>query len=75
MTKKVTLPWYLGTEYQCRICSSMFFSAKSLVDHVSDVHNNLDMADYVEMYGELETKAAFLHCKICWLLNITMRVP
>ena len=64
-TKKVALPWYLGTEYQCRICSSMFFSAKSLRTHVSDMHDSLDMDDYVEMHGELETKAVFLRCTIC----------
>ena len=64
-TKKVTLPWYLGTEYQCRICSSMLFSAKKLREHVSGMHDDLDMDDYVEMHGDLETKAVFLRCKIC----------
>ena len=64
-TKKVRLPWYLGTEYQCRICNSLFFSAKSLSEHVSDMHDGLDMYDYMEMHGELETKAMFVRCRIC----------
>ena len=64
-TKKVTLPWYFGTEYQCRICNSLFFSAKSLSEHVSDMHDGLDMYDYMEMHGELETKAMFVRCRIC----------
>ena len=64
-TKKITLPWYLGTEYQCRICGDMFFSPKSLREHVTNLHSGLDIDEYVEMHGELETKALFLRCAIC----------
>ena len=43
----------------------MFFSSKSLRGHVANTHGGLDVDDYVEMHGELETKAVFLRCAIC----------
>ena len=55
--------FYLETEYQCRVCGDMFFSAKSLREHVADRHCEID--DYVERHGELETRAVFHTCAIC----------
>ena len=60
--------FYLETEYQCRVCGDMFFSAKSLREHVADRHCDID--DYVETHGELETRAVLYTCAICSQVTI-----
>ena len=34
----------------------MFFSPKSLREHVADSHTGIDIDDYVERHGQLETR-------------------
>ena len=62
-TKKVAVPWYGGTEYQCRICREMYFYIGSLRKHVKRAHGDVDT--YIDEHGQFETRAAMYTCELC----------
>ena len=56
--------WQYGSEYQCRICSQMFYEPRKLSTHLKDQHS-VKLADYEKKYGDLLTKSHKYTCQIC----------
>ncbi len=63
VTEKRKLPWFAGCEYLCKVCGDMFYYNKYLRDHIRKDHCDPD--DYLDNYGEFETKAVFMNCLEC----------
>ena len=61
--KKVAMPWYAGTEYQCRLCKDLYFYIESLRRHVKRVHGDVDA--YIDREGNFETRAVMYSCQLC----------
>lgn len=56
--------WFDGTEYQCHICSEMFFQMSSFVNHILSEHN-LSEDDYIDRFKKIVTTEAVYICQIC----------
>ena len=59
----ISLPWFAGCEYQCRICSIIFHYTEDLRSHINKNHGST--FEYIEKYDNLETNAVFTTCKSC----------
>ena len=61
------MPWYLGCQYECRLCEEVtFHSSLDLILHVKDTHNTA-LGFYVQLFKSktFETKIEYFTCKLC----------
>ena len=56
--------WYNGTEYQCQLCSCLFYDSGYLILHINDRHNK-SVEEYKHEVGYLITKQASYQCQVC----------
>ena len=56
--------WYDGTEYQCQICSEIFFQVSALMTHILSEHK-MSKDGYISKYKKLVTSEAVYMCQVC----------
>ena len=57
-------PWYNGTEYQCQICSCLFYKSSKLIEHINARHRVGD-EKYRQEFGQLSTRQVNYKCQVC----------
>ena len=57
------LPWFMGSEFECKICGEMFFANKKLRTHINK--NHMKVKTYIDKYKQLESKTVYIKCKLC----------
>ena len=58
-------PWFSGCEYECQLCSKIFFELNELLFHVRNQHN-MTAKPYQKKFYKFETRKAFYQCKLCF---------
>ena len=56
--------WYNGTEYQCQICSCLFYKNSNLIQHINDRHG-VGVEKYRQTFGQLSTRQVNYQCQVC----------
>ena len=56
--------WYQGMEFQCRVCSEMFYDGMDLADHAVQSHG-MDSDKYKKTFGKFASKEASYACQVC----------
>ena len=56
--------WFHGTEYECKICGSLYLDVHNFADHIRLQHNLL-IKTYGKQFGKLATKESVYHCQVC----------
>ena len=62
--KKKVRKWYQGIEFQCRLCSEMFYEGSELTHHIRDGHG-MDTSSYKAKFKRFATKESKFTCQIC----------
>ena len=57
------LPWFLGSECECKICGEMFYYNQNLRAHIKANHGKVD--DYINNFSKFESKSVYIKCELC----------
>ena len=61
---RVDPKWYQGSQFQCRICSRMFYKSNHLLDHLKERHHSA-VGSYSKTFGPLQTQSQNYTCQVC----------